>query len=366
MWFVIGVTPLRLAWAAELANFPHWERVRTTGERISGRSAAQAVSYRSRIYLFGGVRDDFDTQTNTYYSDLFVLDTVRRRWSRHRGAGPSARAHSAVAVDERHGVIYLFGGIVNDFETRLDPATTTVFDDLWSFDVARNRWKQITPVGDTRPSARGLAKGFFFDGGFYVFGGTDRFVTVNSELWRFDVASRTWTVIPPSGEVPAPRFNPEVTMVPGRGAAYLAGGIFITAMRAGDFWRYDVLSNTWTQLSVGISPPRLAGTLTTACNNVLVYYGGDLPDGSPCCGSPVAEKPSDDTYLYHIPSGTWTLLSAADLGFAPPALEYHAAATAGGRTYVMGGFAFEPVNEVGQIFNESTFRFGPIPGCPHP
>lgn len=55
--------------------------------------------------------------------------------------GPKTRKHAAYAFDEKRQLIYMFGGSDESSE----------FNDLWSFDVVHNEWKEIETVNGPTP-----------------------------------------------------------------------------------------------------------------------------------------------------------------------------------------------------------------------
>jgi hypothetical protein len=66
-----------LVWfAAPAAAQGTWSRLSTTGQPMPGRSTPAAAALGPHVYLFGGVRDDFQAGVNTFHDDLHRFDTA--------------------------------------------------------------------------------------------------------------------------------------------------------------------------------------------------------------------------------------------------------------------------------------------------
>ena len=80
----------------------------------------------------------------------------------------------------------------------------------------------------------------------YLFGGRDG-STVYDDIWAFDLASDTWREIDPGGRGPAARFGHEAVWVDGVGLVVWAGQAGPTAF-FDDLWAYDPAANDWSRL----------------------------------------------------------------------------------------------------------------------
>lgn len=84
----------------------------------------------------------------------------------------------------------------------------------------------------------------------YVFGGTNRAAQTLSDLWKFDLSSGKWQKLKPEGEIPQPRSGHSMTIH--NDSIILFGGLFEVTREVNDTFRYDFISNTWTNL--GLNP----------------------------------------------------------------------------------------------------------------
>lgn len=93
------------------------------------------------------------------------------------------------------------------------------------------------------------------NGSMFVFGGCTAAYTTFNDLWRFDLATRSWSRPIPMGTFPTPKAC--ATMVEYRGSLLLFGGwsksspnpIHQTAMFFNELHFYNPAQNIWTEVS---------------------------------------------------------------------------------------------------------------------
>src|SRR6476620_8178288 len=71
-----------LAGSGGVSTDGRWDRLATTGEAVSARSAPTALGIGSWLYVFGGGMASFATGQATFYNDLHRLDVRTRAWVR--------------------------------------------------------------------------------------------------------------------------------------------------------------------------------------------------------------------------------------------------------------------------------------------
>lgn len=141
-----------------------WANPDTVGEVPPPCRAHTATLVDRRIVVFGG------GEGPVYYNNIYVLDTVTRRWSvphfpPEMAIPPPRRAHTAVLY---RGRIYIFGG----------GNGTQALNDLWTLDVGttasveRMRWEQLQTRG-RKPSPRGYHTANLIGNVMVVMGGSD-------------------------------------------------------------------------------------------------------------------------------------------------------------------------------------------------
>jgi hypothetical protein len=187
------------------------------------------------IFLFGGsdANDAPLAQTWLYDgADWTLLSPA---------TAPPARTHHRLAYDSENGRIYLFGG--HDGELHLN--------DTWVYEG--NDWSQVATAG--APPARALHSLAYHAGEnrLYLFGGRDAEGNLLADLWRFDPAANSWSVVAASG--PAARVAHSLIYDQAANALVLISGVtengntFLT-----DSWYYRPPTG-WQEADTALSPP---------------------------------------------------------------------------------------------------------------
>jgi hypothetical protein len=258
-------------------------------------------------------------ETATATEDTTGNDTDAVDCSGRPIAVPSARGEIEGIWDAERGRMLVFAG---DRGTPVMCMNQTEFvAEVWAFHTDCDNFEQLAP-GQGMPargryaialdSARGRA---LLHGGRYR-AGTSGTYTLYDDLWSFDLATDTWIELPSNGG-PSPRSNHVAAVVDDRllifgGNASNDGLNFIPL---DDTWVFDLDAEVWSQVNTTNTPAaRLfhAATVTPDGKTFIIYGGGDQnaflgpffrdlwalqlgPDGT---------------------TGTWTLLDDGQLG--PP------------------------------------------------
>lgn len=204
------------------------------------------------LFLFGGYTED--SLGKRKLNDAWI----RRgsTWHEIPAASPAGYTHGAGWPGVRYGSqsatdgtsVYIFGGFSDDGD----------HNDLW---VHRNGRFEMVHGDSTSPAVplpRYCAAFDLHDGGLYLFGGRSRRdpKANYSDLWRFDIAERTWTEIHGHGTVDGrgsatPGYHAKSSVAVVEDAWYLWGGEGPRG-HVSDFWSYSFTDRRWTS----ISPPR--------------------------------------------------------------------------------------------------------------
>jgi hypothetical protein len=179
-----------------------------------GRFGTASVAHGgSSVYLSGGQdgghsQHDQDGYEPGYeYDELWRLDLTSGRWShvQPRGATPGARfLHAMAAIGDR---LFLYGG------------TSPGQGDVWAFDVGASEWQLLAPelpAGQGGPGRRSghrmlpvAGQGQAGRSGFLVLAGRtfleEGKFDLADDAWFFDVGSRRWQLLAPSGGGPPAR-----------------------------------------------------------------------------------------------------------------------------------------------------------------
>jgi hypothetical protein len=366
------IAAIALAWlavalpAAPAAAQGTWSRLSTAGEPMSGRSTPAAAALGSSVYLFGGVRDDFQAGVNTFHDDLHRFDTRSGRWTRLSPAGavPPPRAFAAAVPVPHRQWMLVFGGALYP----ADFSSFTAYDDLWAYDVQRNRWQQRLAVN---PGPSGRSRPALWQAGdcIYLLGGIDATFQPLNDLWVYEIAANRWTQLIAHGAAgsPPPRHEAMAGTHPVLGRLTIHGGETVTAegfATLGDTWQFDLATRTWTEVTPpaarNITPPRNYAAAAWV-GIQLFLQGGDVPGGVPGCGSPFPQNPTSELWRFDALTRAWSRLQPG--GDPLPRLKRSVGVAVGARMFVFAGFDFSCDGATGgQAWNEAVHAYAPRAG----
>jgi hypothetical protein len=360
--------PLRTSRAEVVASDGPIARITelpTHGDAFVPRTGHAVASVDNQVFVVRGVTDDVETQTNTFTHDVVRLNPFGAvlHVAAERGAEtPGEMSFHCMAGDDRtNGSLYLFGGA--HFVFQLDPdffRSLRVFDQLWRYDVSSKRWSALAPSG-VRPAARAGCVADFVGGSMYVFGGLNRFLALNAELWRFDADAGAWTHLEPVGPAPSPRFIPSSAVDAEAGKIYYYAGHVLGPAgftNVNDFWVYDVATNRFRQLPVGPTPPRDEGALsvlkTPSGKKYVVFAAGHSASSVHCAGFPEDVTATNEVWAFDVEAETWHQLETEG---PAPRLQHHRGATLKNHLYMAGGWHDEPDTErvCRKVWNDRFF-----------
>jgi hypothetical protein len=198
-----------------------------------------------------------------------------------QGVSPSARQDHTWTVDGEAGKAYLFGGLVTD-----GPSS-----ELWSFDLATDTWTLLEPAGE-RPEARfGHTATWVVGAGLVIWSGqgaSDFF----DDIWAYDPAANSWTQLPSAGAVPEARYGSCASLGPD-GQLWISHGFTEDDGRFADTRSYDFATGTWTDRTPAGDVPvkRCLHDCFWADNGRLILYGGQTT-GVPALGDIWALDPN--------------------------------------------------------------------------
>ena len=196
----------------------------------------------------------FGSVGGTYFNDLWRYDPVSESWTSLGNLAMPGRAHPAFVLTDA-GKIYIGLGE--------GPGN---FGDWYEYDIATQTLTQ-------RANLTGPARHhpYFFNIGdvpYVCFGhGTSTY----NDVYRFDPGTNTWTQLldlPAQGRVGGTQFSYD-----GMGYALSGLGQNGSQLATGEFWRYDPVANSWTQLTAHPDSGRWAPG-SFVIDNKLYMMGG--------------------------------------------------------------------------------------------
>ncbi len=230
-------------------------------------------------------------------------------WSKLEVTGPSARGRHAYASTA--DALWIFGG-----RYRAPGASTgpyTVHADLWRYDFATRRWSVVEPEGETPTGRYNASLTADAEGNLWLYGGntstSGTSATVLDELWRFNIETQAWSPVTPQGEGPGNRIWHASGFDGQRGRVLIYGGADETAfsVRAyfADLWAYDIGANEWNELGATSAPEGRfwANLLVDPSEDRYIVFGGHD-------ATELGNR--NDTWAYNPSEEAWSKLVVGD------------------------------------------------------
>lgn len=236
-------------------------------------------------------------------------------WTRIDAAGPPAREdHTWTVAGEDRTTALLFGGRDG----------STVFGDLWAYDLEADAWTELAAGPGPRPRF-GHEAVWVPNVGLVVFAGQAG-TTFFNDLWVYDPEANAWTELPGSGSVPVSRYGTCAGLGPD-GQLWISHGFTSEQARFSDTRSYDFGAGTWTEVTPNGARPVercLHGCWWTDDGTFVLYAGqttGVLALGD----------------RWGLADGGWSEIG----GELPPERNLYAHARVVGGTLVFGGQALD-------------------------
>lgn len=222
-----------------------------------------------RLYVFGG---DTGPVVQCIPAPSFSAETWRYEPSCDRWdllstpTAPSARSRAAWALDARRRRMIVFGGRFREGTS----GAYTLYRDVWAFDLAAERWEELSPTGEA-PAARSNAAAVYDPeaDAFVVFGGNTSTsgltFTPRNDTWALDLATNTWRRVATTGAAPTARLFHSAALV-GRGLWVYGGGGANAFMGPfySDLWRLDLATSAWSRVTLSGETAALGGRISAA------------------------------------------------------------------------------------------------------
>jgi uncharacterized protein (TIGR03437 family) len=242
-----------------------WTQINPVGQPPNPRHG-HTVTFdplRRRLIVIAGMGSGF-------FGDAWAFDIQTNRWTQlgDNTSGPMPRYGLSAVYDAKRDRIVISHGFTSE-QGR--------FDDTWAFELASNSWRDISAVG-ARPLRRCLHHAVYvpqsdqmllYSGCSSGFGPCPQ-----GDLWSFDLAKNQWTEIT-SNPRPAPRQLYGMVFDDNRKKLVLFDGLGGPALN--DTWEYDPTAQAWTQIAPGgdAVEPRYRHEATFASDlGTAFFFGG--------------------------------------------------------------------------------------------
>ncbi|KNE63925.1 hypothetical protein AMAG_08984 [Allomyces macrogynus ATCC 38327] len=263
---------------------------------LQGHSAFMLPT-SNQVLVWGG-----KTAISEFPQHVSVLDYDSLTWRADSPASSSAvplgRMFHAAAITQHAGasVMYVFGGQGDN---------AAIFADTWRYNVATKTWTLLAPI--TAPSNRTDSAYATVGTTLYLFGGLSPSGEVLSDLWALDLTSEQWAQVPTFGTAPGARRHAAMTAVNGTKLT-LFGGTDGDRNPMSKLHVLDTTTRTWTHVYPGgdVEPPAAEriGAVTLDDKRVL-YTGGVGAGGS-----------LNSTWVWKMHTNQWVVASQ-DTGYGP-------------------------------------------------
>ena len=197
--------------------------------------------------------------------------------------------------------------------------------------------------GTTPPSPRDRHCAVVHGNAFYVFGGFDGGSRVN-DFYKFDILSETWEVVVPNvgeavSELPTPRHSHSAVVY--KDTMVVFGG-YDGSYRC-DLYEYNFLTGVWRMIhAVGRIPRARYRATCVVHGNEIVLYGGH--DGT---------RHLSDTHVFSFRTEAWKSLTCS--GTPPMNRDSHIGVVYGNGMYVFAGSAGgTAMNDLFELLLDST------------
>ncbi|STX27975.1 N-acetylneuraminic acid mutarotase [Legionella beliardensis] len=328
-------------------------KLATSGQHPTARDAAAITTLGEDIYLFGGVKDDFASKVNHFYNDLYRFNVKTNTWEKLSPAGdtPSPRGYATAVADEKSGTLYVFGGAYycKNF------ANMTMYNDLFAYSVKKNNWTRLHPLNSPPPRAQPMM--WLMNDKLYIYGGANAKWEILPNMWEYSLTANQWHQVvfqQPQTNIPEPIQEPVGGLV--------AGNQKLLTYDDKGTWEFDVETKQWENIipsqTNNRSLPQVAYANAAMIGNYLYLQGGDLQSsGSTKCGSPYPQNPTNSLWRFDISKRAWSQITKVK-GGPLPRIKWSSSVAVKNNMYIFLGYDFQcndKGNGPGQLWNMSDY-----------
>ena len=241
---------------------PHPDRCDALGtDRPTRRSEHGAAYVESTLEMvvFGGqtaIPIECGFPASEFVDETWIFDDPCGAWTLVDTPGPSPRGrHMMTASGD---AVWVFGGRWRSFGA--ESGTYTLYDDLWRFDIASRTWELVDGGGGPDARINGVLEYDASRDVIWLMGGNTSAsggsYFPQNDVWSFDIASGTWTEHTISGDAPEPRLFHTGIVDASRDQLVITGGSDDSAFTGvvfyyDDVWALDLDSLTWSEIHDG-------------------------------------------------------------------------------------------------------------------
>jgi N-acetylneuraminic acid mutarotase len=345
----------------------NWKLEKTTGDKPSARGGGKMVAVGNKLVVLYGFFECFEKTKceHLYFDEIYTFDVTTNKWEKKHptsssGSLPAKRVFFGASTYKKRHAVVIYGGS----EYNVSVTSVKMYDDMWEYDPEADTMveRKYTNEG---PGKRLGPEIVIQDDMLFLFGGYDPKFKAHNDLWSFDLLTNTWKQLKKDDEPKSPskRYIFRFELSGSNEDLYIFGGNYREAktIQRNDLWKYNIPTNTFTEI-VSEKNTNISGRTHGAAavfGDMFIIALGDIPSGG-CFTDQASEhqNPTNEVWSIRVggshPSSQWQTVK---IGFSPPPLKRVIYATVGGRLYVTQGFNYECSNpgRAGPVYNTETY-----------
>jgi len=309
---------LTLALAMVFAT-PAYVLERQRGTIPSQRGASTFSSIGNKLVLYGGFDECFDLSAceHTFYDETWIFKTTNNKWTRSTATTlPPARAfHPAASYDATDSAVIYGGVIYNAAFTAFQ-----VYGDFWQYFIDDDVWVERTAF-NAGPGPRVGASLAIKGHEMFFFGGLDNFFVSHNDFWKYNFISNLWTQLyadVPDGTSGRPDSRYLAKFERSGDTIYLyAGNVNPSQLgvQRADFWEYSISGNSLTEVAVPSSIRSRVHGAAAATHKGFVSALGDVNDDiNECKANEISggQNAVNETHVFKRTDGWHPFVTVAD------------------------------------------------------
>ncbi len=128
----------------------------------------------------------------------------------------------------------------------------TKANDVWQLDLTSNTWTcldvgthrlNLAKPDDSKPCPRVGMTASYYGGDLYMLNGADEDNDKCNDMWKFNVASKTWTKTEPKGDFPVGRQGSTMGIMDDKMVMF--GGIIEVTKESDEVFVFDFVTQEW-------------------------------------------------------------------------------------------------------------------------
>ena len=199
---------------------------------------------QNRLYLWGGANSHI---SDNWQGDTWFYDFATHSWAEVDTIGPPYTVFEQTMVyDPVNRKLVLAGGAPSGYQ---DGTRTYLLN------AANAAWADASAAGQPGPR---MSQSMVYDPvrrATWMFGGGYPYGTAGNDLWRYDTVSNSWTQVAQSGAIPSARNFAAMAYDSQHDVVLLWGGVLNSTTSYNDTWLFRPATQQWQQLAPTVSPP---------------------------------------------------------------------------------------------------------------